>query len=89
MYFDKRGLALIIYENALQYINKSLTMYFCIFFKNNEVLGTCDLSAIVYKGSEGTCGWVNDTNICVLASEYDEVSCLIKSATAYSYHSSS
>lgn len=47
MYFDKRGVALIIYENALQYINKSLTLYFCIFFKNNEVLGTYDLSATV------------------------------------------
>lgn len=46
-YFDKCGLALIIYENALQYANKSPTVYFCIFLKNNEVLGTRDLSARV------------------------------------------
>lgn len=47
MYFDKCGLALIIYENAFQYANKSPTVYFCIFLKNNEVLGTWDLSATV------------------------------------------
>lgn len=38
---------------------------------------------------EGTRGWANDTTICVLASEYDEISYLMKSATAYSYDSSS
>lgn len=46
-YFNKCSLVLIIYKNALQYANKSPTVYFSIFFKNNEVLGTCDLAATV------------------------------------------